>query len=897
MVILIARAENWWQAQPERRRSWLFAAAVFAFYALVTVIVTWPVTIRLRAGLAGDAGGDQLETMWILWHTREAMLAGHNPFVIDTLAYPGVYLAPVRAAQWVYPIASLPLTLLFSPIVAYNLTFLLGYMLTGYCGYLLCREVTAHRGAALLGGLAIMLWPLRVTHGLAGHMALANQSLTLLYMMMLLRTLRLPLPRRAAITGVLLALALMMHATLLPYVLGPWTVLVVMIHLWQAAPRFGGWPLWRALGIVAGVAFVLCLPFYLPTLRLLAGPTGQVMEGGNLLFSVEPLSYLSPSPENPLLRALGMVPPYAPTILAANRQEIMAYLGLSVIVLAGVALARRWRDGLPWLAVALVAMLFALGPYLLWLRQPLVYRLEATESFFTLPYATLTGTPFYAIVRTPGRFNLLTGITLGVLVAFGARELLAWKPGSRAVSAVAVLGLVMALEYTVLWPFPSFAVEPAGAVSRYLAGQEPGGAVLNLPLGLRSQWPSSMAQQINHGWPLVEGYVDRALPQPPGRIALLESVTTPPEAVGDILLPLDPAEGAALLASERIRYVLVHRGSIGDEAGRRAYLTGLLGGYTVEDENNVLFAVPEAGAVSGPLLALDGFAGKSAEGIGWGLVENWDGVPSRWLSQRASVVIYSPVAQHRMLSFRAFAGDTPRRVAVTLNEQPVTALVIGAAATYTLPDLPLRAGYNLLTLDGGPECWTVGGDARCRVNTTLIGAPVGTDACWLADPTPPRCLSVLVQDVRLAPTDDEAYRRLDVPLGDAIRFAGYWQDQVTIRPGEAFTLTLAWEATGASPENYNYFVHLYDPETRTLLAQADGAPLREAYLTTQWQPGETITQTVTLTVPEDAPAGRYDLLTGLYSLSSFQRLFVMSARLYAPDGAVYLNTLTVEEAD
>ncbi|HHY55831.1 MAG TPA: hypothetical protein GYA08_10380 [Chloroflexi bacterium] len=84
-------------------------------------------------------------------------------------------------------------------------------------------------------------------------------------------------------------------------------------------------------------------------------------------------------------------------------------------------------------------------------------------------------------------------------------------------------------------------------------------------------------------------------------------------------------------------------------------------------------------------------------------------------------------------------------------------------------------------------------------------------------------------------------------------------------------LTLAWRPTAPLPTGYTLFVHLLDP-AGNLIAQHDQPPLQGFYPSDRWLPGAAFQDTVTLTLPVDAPTGDYRLIVGWYDPVSGQRL-------------------------
>jgi hypothetical protein len=97
----------------------------------------------------------------------------------------------------------------------------------------------------------------------------------------------------------------------------------------------------------------------------------------------------------------------------------------------------------------------------------------------------------------------------------------------------------------------------------------------------------------------------------------------------------------------------------------------------------------------------------------------------------------------------------------------------------------------------------------------------------------------------------------------------------TVRPGETLEIVLGLRTAADLTNNYTVFVHFYgDPspyEGGAILAQVD-APLCPSHPPPAWLPGETIIQTLSLTLPPDLPSGRYHLSLGVYDSFTVERL-------------------------
>jgi hypothetical protein len=222
-------------------------------------------------------------------------------------------------------------------------------------------------------------------------------------------------------------------------------------------------------------------------------------------YSADLLGFVAPSPFTPW--AAVIAPAFSRAVLGTNSFEGSAYLGVVAVVLAALALLKRRRTAGVWLAIALGCMVFSLGPLLKWQDQPVIYTLGEYRSNIVLPWALFQNLPLVSATRTPGRFNITTGLALGVLAGLGLDAVLS-RVGRRALR-IAIAGILAALtlvEYQLFFPFPT----APGALPAYfesLSRRNDIRAVFDVP------WDDPLAQKAAPtGRPtqaLMAGYVSR----------------------------------------------------------------------------------------------------------------------------------------------------------------------------------------------------------------------------------------------------------------------------------------------------------------------------------------------------------------------------------------------------
>ena len=94
---------------------------------------------------------------------------------------------------------------------------------------------------------------------------------------------------------------------------------------------------------------------------------------------------------------------------------------------------------------------------------------------------------------------------------------------------------------------------------------------------------------------------------------------------------------------------------------------------------------------------------------------------------------------------------------------------------------------------------------------------------------------------------------------------------LTVEPGNELNLSLYWQVDTPAEEPYTVFVHLIaeDGFNRT---GHDNQPVWGTYPTTQWSPGDTVTDKYTLIIPDGTPPGDHRLRVGWYHSDTLERV-------------------------
>lgn len=89
--------------------------------------------------------------------------------------------------------------------------------------------------------------------------------------------------------------------------------------------------------------------------------------------------------------------------------------------------------------------------------------------------------------------------------------------------------------------------------------------------------------------------------------------------------------------------------------------------------------------------------------------------------------------------------------------------------------------------------------------------------------------------------------------------------QLTYRPGDSVAVTLRWEALQSMNKSYKVFIHILSRDFSTLIAQQDIEPLNGLRPTNTWTAGEIINDPHQVLLPQNTPAGTYQIRVGLYN--------------------------------
>jgi hypothetical protein len=841
--------------EQEKRLPLWVAGALFLAYAAIAVCATWPQGARLFTDL--PRGTDTLEHYWNGWWAWQALRNLQSPYHTSYLFYPAGISLVYNNLAWLHMLPWVALRPLVGGIAAYNLIFLVHLALCGLAMFLLAYDLTRNVAAAFLAGLIYECWPYRMTQ--PSHPNLMSTWPIALFMLFLVRTLRRGRWQDGLLAGASLALvAYTRWQLLIP------ALVVASVYLVLTLPRVLGRRPLSALALGGGVtALALAPPALLFVHEYRANPADLVIESEETMMQTDLLAYVTPASRHPLLGGLTRAAYQRYYADRGSRSEFSVYVGVVALALLGVGIGSRpRRRALPWIGMAVVLVLLALGPVLrvngrLYPAIPMPYRLAARLFVVRL-------------LRGPERFNMSLALPVAVLAAYGAGYLVSRirRRGTWAVPAFALFaGGAVFFEYLVV-PFPLQPAQVSEFYSRLAA--EPGDfAILNLPIDPYNSKPYMFAQTV-HQHPILQGHTSR---YPTGVFAYLDgqrwlrsmrqhSQVPPPQA--------DLSRELAALAGDGIRYLIVHKEMLSAErwAGWRRYLAIT---PVYEDAEIAVYRtapaagrdfilsselVPGVGIVDAVVAVPCTNAGHAlAVDVAWGAAS----APGRDLDAELALVSRD--------GGTLTAGTFPLNEDWPSSQWPANAVAWGRYALSLPADLP-TGSYDVMVTLVDPETAEQQGQAAAVGEVYVSPTPCSFEA-------PPGVVNV------------------NALFGDAMRLPGYRLEQGK----DELTLVLYWRPERRMDVDYKVFVHVFDPASGIPVAQDDAMPLRWTYPTSLWGLGETVTDEIQISL-QAVPPGTYGVAVGVYDPASAERLAVVDGSGQQwPDGRLVLQGETVEVAE
>ncbi len=796
---------------------------ILFLYLILTLLITYPLLLHFTSQIAGRST-DARVFQWNNWWVKKALLEGLNLNHTDMIYAPiGASLAS-HNVNWVSSLLSVPLDLLFGAAAAYNITFLLTLWGSAAAMYALAYHLTQRRDAAFVAGLVFAFSTYHISGNWDGQMNLANIQWLPLFCLFLQRTVESKKLADALLAGLFFAFAALDCWFFLIF-LGMWGVLFLLFEWRQCNQR-----LVRLIVLATVVSIVLMSPFLIPVLI----ESGEgVLDAALDYFATEKstdlLAFFTPSSDHPLLNRLA-APAYARFM-----HWRPAFVGYSIFALAVYAVPAARRKSLLWAVSGLLFAALSLGATLT--------INGITYPKFPMPYRWLiTVLPAFKIIRQPSRFNVMTALSLGVLVGLACAHIfrrLKQRVSARWPNAAVIL--VSALVLFEYWAAPC-PLLPYHVSSFYhtLAQEEGDFSVLTLPLDDFYSRRAIYAQTFHHK-KLLGGYLARV---PPSLHSFIRS--HPLLKKLQIRMEIDPtlhdiqAELRAL-AANNVRYVIIHKTAMPDGPAVEAQVqTGwreLFGPETIfEDREIVVYRIPSYDAIP-----IHTFGKLGVSDIRARRVRLAPTAETEWLAVNMLWTSTDKLEQTYIISLSL---NNANGVTVSGTE---TTIISSHYPTHRWPAGVAVIERMMLPLE------SLLPDGEYDLNFIVTDEATGTT---LGERT--TTLSLNADAILLTPALADMSFPSQITFGDQMRLLGYTPQQ----DREELIVQLYWQSLQTMNKDYKIFVHLLDADG-AIVAQHDTMPRNWSYPTSMWSRQEIFVDRIVINIAEVEP-GAYRLAVGVY---------------------------------
>lgn len=478
------------------------------FFIALTAVMIAP-ALRDPMGLVpGTSGDGSVFTFSIWWYGQKGLDFLSEPKVSD-IFYPygvpyHVYgdFAPINIL--LYPVIKI------SPLLAYNLSVFLSFVLSGFFMYLLVRDITKDAAAGAMSGIFFAFTAYRFIR-YSGHLNLVHTEWFPLLIYSAKKLLDTKDYKYAALSGV--SFSLMFLSSGYYAYIGALAVLSFAFIYLKAMKL--SLPPARMLATAVVIPLVVLSPFlyYTSKLRGEGELTGSL--GLAYFHSADFLKYIWYNPRGLLMSDYVLGVPIKTSIFT----EQAIYLGFVPLLLAAFLGLKKnkekkmekdglWKYTKIFLIIGAVFFVLSLGPFLKWADGGMITIplpdsaksaiLSASEKFAAssflsqkdvnrvnefkeipvpMPYLGLYFTlPFFSMMRVPSRFGIIVYLSLAVIAGIGVS-----RAGPKIRKWLPLLAVVYLLEVVPLPP-PMFAPQQR-AVDVWLA-QQPGAAIVEYPVSL-----------------------------------------------------------------------------------------------------------------------------------------------------------------------------------------------------------------------------------------------------------------------------------------------------------------------------------------------------------------------------------------------------------------------------
>lgn len=666
-------------------------AGVLSLYTLLTFILTYPVVFKIRTHIPG--GGDAFHWIRILWYTPIAVF---NPDLTKLthdylIFYPyGIPSSPFQSAF--NQIFTYLLSSIIDIHIAYNILWLFSFIAGAYGTYLLVKYLTDDRISSFISGIVFAFSPYHFAHSL-GHFGATSIEWIPFCALYLMKMFKEGGIRNSLFAGIFFILVAMSDLQYMVF-MGIFVMLLflyeIYISLREEKEEYerGFGQIFYKYSLFGAVSFLGLIPLTLENILV-------AISGENFLkldpfeavtYSADLLSFFVPSVLHPVF---GDITKNIYDNFSGNFSENTTFIGYSVILLSLFSIRKIKGNKYVnfWSIAALFFSLISLGPLL---------HINGSTSFtdfhttIPLPHIVLYYLiPFLDNCRTTGRFFVIASLSFAVLTGYGISEILKSSNSNKKIIAVMISSLIIFEYLTIPLPVstvnrPSFYEEISQDKDNY--------ALLEIPSTLYyGAGVNNIYYQTIHGKPVVGNWAAR-FPSNARDFELntpvVRELTYLQPYTDDILNQDINQVGSSILNYYNISYIVLHKKNMNDKeinlAEKIIQETLNTERKTYEKDSLIVYHVKKE-PIKQFMILKDNWYGQ----------EEWNGIPTRWMSNNTTLIVYSNEKVNRTLSFRALSHYKPKNMEIHIGNNHFEETVSTDFIEIKVP-LTLEKGENII---------------------------------------------------------------------------------------------------------------------------------------------------------------------------------------------------------
>ncbi len=672
-------------------------AGVLILYTLLTFVLTYPVVFKIRTYIPG--GTDAFQWIRILWYMPVAIF---NPDLTKLthdylIFYPnGIPVSPFQSAF--NQVLAYLLSRVMEIYQAYTVLWLFSFIFGAYGTYLLVNYLSGDRVSSFIAGLVFAFSPYHFAHSL-GHFGATSIEWIPFCALYLMKMFREGGIRNSIFAGIFFILVAMSDLQYMMFM----GIFVMLLFFYEITcslinekkdykSELG--KIFHKYSLFGVISFLGLIPLTIDNILVsISGENFLKLDPSEaIMYSTDFLSFFLPSVHHPIF---GDTVKDIYSNFSGNSSEHTTFIGYTVILLSIFA-AYKLKENKNvkfWMIAALFFSLISLGPLL---------HINGNTSFtvfhttIPLPHLALYYLiPFLDNCRTTGRFYVIASLSFAVLTGYGASELLK-SNNNKKIIAIVISSLII-FEYLAI-PIQTSAVNKP--VFYEEISQDKGNyALLEIPATIRYDASvNTIYYQTIHEKPVV-GNVAARYPYSARNFELntpvVRELTYLQPYNADVLNQDITQVGTSILNYYNISYIVLHTDYMND---KEIDLAETLIQETLNTERNtyekdslIVYHVKKEPVK--PFMALKD---------NWYTLEGWDGVPTRWMSNNATLIICSNEEANKTLSFRILSHHNEKNIEIYAGDNYFEETIPIDFTDIEIP-LALKKGENIIKFSTSEE--------------------------------------------------------------------------------------------------------------------------------------------------------------------------------------------------